>query len=176
MSRQCLQYDPNYNYGNDDEQEQNEEMWDEEAGEGWGDGYDDEVDLGDDDTAWKVRKAAIKIIEGIIISCPVELKDYWVKFIHLLLDRFKERDENVQLEIFGVFQTLVSSGFRQEEDEVSSNQDFDIVLTRMKSSFAEGFTDVMGGKTLKANLVKYGCKSKSQKVKVAAMKTFAVIA
>ena len=40
-------------------------------GEGWGsEFYDDEQD-DDDDTAWKVRKSAIKIIDAIIISCPV---------------------------------------------------------------------------------------------------------
>ena len=59
---------------------------------------------------------------------------------------------------------------------MSVNQDFSVQLVRMKSSFTEGFTEVMGGRTLKTNLVKYGCKSKSQKVKVASMKTFAAIA
>jgi len=39
--------------------------------EDWGsDFYDDEQD-DDDDTAWKVRKSAIKVIDAIIVSCPV---------------------------------------------------------------------------------------------------------
>ena len=47
-------------------------MEDEEDAEGWGDdGYDDQIDVGDDDTAWKVRKAALRVIEGTILSCPM---------------------------------------------------------------------------------------------------------
>jgi cullin-associated NEDD8-dissociated protein 1 len=71
LSSHCLVYDPNYNY-TEDEDVPDEDMQDEE-GEGWGsDFYDDEQD-DDDDTAWKVRKSAIKIIDAIIVSCPLQL-------------------------------------------------------------------------------------------------------
>ena len=50
-------------------------------GEGWGsEFYDDEQD-DDDDTAWKVRKSAIKIIDAIIVSCPVQLKQVWSSYV-----------------------------------------------------------------------------------------------
>jgi hypothetical protein len=63
-------YDPNYQY-NDAEEEQMDSLMEDGEGEGWGsEFYDDEQD-DDDDTAWKVRKSAIKIIDAIIISCPV---------------------------------------------------------------------------------------------------------
>ena len=40
MVKVCLVYDPNYNYGNSDEEEMDEDMA--EEGEGWGsDFYDD---------------------------------------------------------------------------------------------------------------------------------------
>jgi cullin-associated NEDD8-dissociated protein 1 len=63
----CLLYDPNYTYKDDDE---DQDMGNDEQ-EDWGsDFYDDEQD-DDDDTAWKVRKSAIKVIDAIIVSCPV---------------------------------------------------------------------------------------------------------
>ena len=66
MSKKCLEFDPNFTYSED------QEMEDEEDAEGWGDdGYDDQIDVGDDDTAWKVRKAALRVIEGTILSCPM---------------------------------------------------------------------------------------------------------
>jgi cullin-associated NEDD8-dissociated protein 1 len=67
LTEKCLTYDPNYNY--DDQSEEDQDMSDEE--DGWGsDLYEDQQD-DDDDTAWKIRKSAIKIIMSIIISCPV---------------------------------------------------------------------------------------------------------
>ena len=71
--------------------------------QGWdSDFYDDEQD-DDDDTAWKVRKSAIKILDAIIVSCPVQMKEYWTMFVDLLSKRFIERDDNVKCEILETF-------------------------------------------------------------------------
>ena len=70
------EYDPNYIY-NDDEDD--EEMKSDGEDEGWGD--DDFSDNGggfadcDDDTSWKVRRAAIGIIDTIIKTRPDRAKE-----------------------------------------------------------------------------------------------------
>ena len=44
------------------------------------------------------------------------MKDLWVKTAQVLIERFKERDENVKLEIFQVFQILLKSSFKVFEN------------------------------------------------------------
>lgn len=71
ISLGCLEYDPNYNYDDGDDDEQMEEDNDDE---GWGEDYDDEDDiLDDDDTSWKVRRAAIKVLDSIFSTSRSEL-------------------------------------------------------------------------------------------------------
>ena len=84
--------------------------------EGWDSDFIEDEQVDDDDTAWKVRKSAIKIIDAIIVSCPVQLKDYWSPFVKLLSSRLIERDNNVKCEIMESFQTLVKASYLDEED------------------------------------------------------------
>lgn len=59
-----LSYDPNFSYGDDDAQ-----MEDEEDNGGWGSDISFEGGNEDDgDTSWKVRRSAIKVIDAIITS------------------------------------------------------------------------------------------------------------
>ena len=98
--------------------------------EDWGsDFYDDEQD-DDDDTAWKVRKSAIKVIDAIIVSCPVQLKEYWSKFVKLLSGRFIERDDNVKCDILETFQNLMKASIKIDD---STNQGFDLALIKTRS-------------------------------------------
>lgn len=63
-----ISYDPNYTYDEGEDTHMNSD--DDEVG--WGSDFEDE-DVGnedDDDTSWKVRRAAIKAIESIITSRP----------------------------------------------------------------------------------------------------------
>jgi len=137
LSKHCLVYDPNYHY-NSDEEEQDENM--EDAEEGWGsDFYDDEQD-DDDDTAWKVRKSAIKIIDAIIVSCPIQLKEYWTPFMDLLSKRFVERDDNVKVEILETFQTLIKASMKVEEEGMGG-QGFGIEMKKQRS-YAENISNI----------------------------------
>ena len=56
---------------------------DEEDYGDWGD-EDDDAQVNDDSTAWKVRKGAVKVINSVIKSCPVQLKKYWRQIVILL--------------------------------------------------------------------------------------------
>jgi cullin-associated NEDD8-dissociated protein 1 len=65
LASKAVVYDPNYEYIEDDDQQMDED-------DGWG---DDEVDMGvtgqdDDDSSWKIRRAAVKLIDAIITSRP----------------------------------------------------------------------------------------------------------
>uniref|UniRef100_A0A915M4M9 TATA-binding protein interacting (TIP20) domain-containing protein n=1 Tax=Meloidogyne javanica TaxID=6303 RepID=A0A915M4M9_MELJA len=89
-----ISYDPNYNYGNGDECEM--EM-DEETN-----GGDEEEDVDeennnysdDDDVSWKVRRASAKCIEALITYRHDALEENYDKFGSLLINRFKEREDN----------------------------------------------------------------------------------
>lgn len=62
-----LEYDPNYTYGDD------ENMADAAEAEDWGSDFDVEEQEGmndDDDSSWKVRRSALKIIEAVIKTRP----------------------------------------------------------------------------------------------------------
>ena len=130
-------YDPNYQYNEDDDDGQMDSAMDDGDAEGWGsEFYDDEQD-DDDDTAWKVRKSAIKIIDAIIISCPVQLKQVWSNYVQLLSQRFNERDENVKVDLLEVFQNLLKASTKVEEDVSTSNIQ-DLKMMRKASSFKHG--------------------------------------
>lgn len=77
LTSEAITYDPNYNYQEDDD------MADEDQeDDGWGDEYDGEDEQVDaDDTAWKVRKSAVKVIDAVIIACPAYLRDFWLSYV-----------------------------------------------------------------------------------------------
>lgn len=92
-----------------------------EDDEGWGDEYDGEDEQVDaDDTAWKVRKSAVKVIDAVIISCPAYLRDFWISYVQLLQSRFIERDDNVKCDILQTFQNLIKVSVVVNSDSLSS--------------------------------------------------------
>lgn len=67
------EYDPNYQYNDDSE---DEEMKGDDD-EGWGDDeFSDggDINADDDDTSWKVRRAAVAIIDMIVKTRPDQVK------------------------------------------------------------------------------------------------------
>lgn len=96
----------------------------EDAGDGWS---DDGMDVGgageeDDDSSWKVRRAAVKLIDSIVISRPDMLRQVYQQYAQLLAERFKERDENVKINIFETFRTLIKSSILQEQHQSIETQ------------------------------------------------------
>jgi cullin-associated NEDD8-dissociated protein 1 len=80
-------------------------MNNEEEEGGWGSEFEDDeaIHEDDDDTSWKVRRAAIKAIDAIISSRPELLRTFYKRYSKSLVNRFKERDDNVKCNVFETF-------------------------------------------------------------------------
>ncbi|KAG2656243.1 hypothetical protein PVAP13_1KG070300 [Panicum virgatum] len=80
-----------------DEEGQEEEDDDESANE-----YTD-----DEDASWKVRRASAKCLSAIIVSRPEMLSKLYLEACPKLIERFREREENVKMDIFNTFIELL---------------------------------------------------------------------
>ncbi|KAF9154219.1 Cullin-associated NEDD8-dissociated protein 1 [Linnemannia schmuckeri] len=100
-----LRYDPNYDDGEDDEDDEDEEMGSDNEDE------EDEDDDGeysdDDDMSWKVRRTSAKLLAAIIGTRQDLLGQLYSTIAPTLINRFKEREETVRLEILQTFITLL---------------------------------------------------------------------
>lgn len=63
----------------------------------------------DDDSSWKVRKAAVKVLAVIITARPELQNQLYESCGDDLLGRFKEREENVRLDIINCYALLIKS-------------------------------------------------------------------
>lgn len=102
LLRTCMkfiEYDPNYNYDDSDDEEM-EDYSDDDYSEGE---YSDD----DDDTSWKVRRASVKVIRAFIISRPQFLGGFYGKCSSALIARFKEREDSVKLDIVNCYEDLL---------------------------------------------------------------------
>jgi cullin-associated NEDD8-dissociated protein 1 len=95
-----LAYDPNV-YAMDDAGEDDDEF---EA-----DFDDDVVDSEDDDNSWKVRRSSLKVLSAMLHSMPERLGQLYDIFASIVVDRLKEREENVRLEVFTTFGEMVKA-------------------------------------------------------------------
>lgn len=70
--------------------------------------FDDEDDIEDDeDSAWKVRKQSCRLMTAIIAMHPVFAAENFAHFAAALLPRFKEREENVRVDVFSTYAALL---------------------------------------------------------------------
>ena len=100
-----IKYDPNYNY--DDENGDGDEGSEMDTDGEEDDDEDDDVYSDDDDMSWKVRRASAKCFAAVINTRSEMLCDIYREISPLLIARFKEREENVQLEIFNAYFCLL---------------------------------------------------------------------
>lgn len=109
VSLDFAKYDPNYD--DDDEDEQMVEGGntgeldngeDEEEDEDYGDDDED-----DGDTSWKVRRAAVKLAQAIVSSRREMLARLYASVAPALVARFKEREENVRVDVIDALATLL---------------------------------------------------------------------
>ncbi|CBN79044.1 conserved unknown protein [Ectocarpus siliculosus] len=108
VSLQYIKYDPNYSYGDDEDGDEDVDM-DEEYEEEFSDDEGGASD--DDDTSWKVRRSAIKVLKAVI-ECRSELPDeVYNRCPDELIARFKEREENVRTDVVGCFSKLLEAAY-----------------------------------------------------------------
>ncbi|XP_048590232.1 cullin-associated NEDD8-dissociated protein 1 [Nematostella vectensis] len=100
----CLEficYDPNYNYGDENDVEMETDMDEDDEDE------DDDEYSDDDDMSWKVRRAAAKCLAAVLGSRHELLSEMYKNVAPALIARFKEREENVKADIFSAYITLL---------------------------------------------------------------------
>ena len=105
-------FDPNYTY--EEDKGGMDEGWGDDAG--WGSDFEDEqmANEDDDDTSWKVRRSAIKLIEALVSSRPDKLRAVYQQYSSLLIQRFKERDDNVKCNILETYRTFLKCAIHSE--------------------------------------------------------------
>jgi len=132
-----LKYDPNYFYDEDSGMEDGEDQSaeDDSAIEDDEDGYDAfssasfDDDDDDDDTSWKVRRAALRCLLCLIKSERAStLEMLWEEYSigKALLSRFKEREENVRVDVMACFTSLLC---RTIDAAKSSEKEMENVMT-----------------------------------------------
>lgn len=100
---QFIKYDPNYTYVDDSSDEMDMMNGDDDE-------FSDVDDFSDDDdTSWKVRRAALRVLEAVITSRPEYLSDLYSDASEQLIARFKEREENVRIDILSCFSELLQA-------------------------------------------------------------------
>jgi len=112
------EYDPNYTYFDDEDEKMDDEDdggWGDDDDEGWGAGDDDQDDDADDDTSWKVRRSAVGIIDVIVRTRPDILKGIIVQYSDAMIDRVKERNTEVKVELLKVLQAMILASMELQE-------------------------------------------------------------
>mmetsp|Transcript_17477 Transcript_17477/g.23588 ORF Transcript_17477/g.23588 Transcript_17477/m.23588 type:complete len:113 (+) Transcript_17477:1073-1411(+) len=89
--------------------------WGDDDDEGWGAGDDDQDDDADDDTSWKVRRSAVGIIDVIVRTRPDILKGIIVQYSDAMIDRVKERNTEVKVELLKVLQAMILASMELQE-------------------------------------------------------------
>jgi len=94
---------------------------DDEDGEGgWSD--EDFSDGGmpedDDDTSWKVRRAAVAIIDAIVKTRQDKVKEIISRYADTLIDRVKERIDDVKVDILYTLQGIIKASMEVKENNM----------------------------------------------------------
>ena len=117
-----MRFDPNYSYGDDDDdqvEDQDEDMDDDD--DDYDDEYEDEeddYDDEDDDETWKVRRSAIRVLRAVVEALKHHPAGFWTRSYDVrhghstrlavaLVGRFKEREENCRVGVIDCFARLV---------------------------------------------------------------------
>lgn len=102
ITANCLKYlcyDPNYNYEDADSEEMEMDQDDN------GDSNEEYSD--DDDISWKIRRASAKCLHAVISTRHDMVVDFYTYISPALIARFKEREENVKVDIFNAYIALL---------------------------------------------------------------------
>ncbi|OBZ85871.1 Cullin-associated NEDD8-dissociated protein 1 [Choanephora cucurbitarum] len=130
LSLDYIKYDPNFVDDEDDDDEGQEDMdLEEDENEEEEDEFDDIADYSDDDDdmSWKVRRSASRVLCAIIESRPDLLQALYETVAPVLINRFKEREESVRVDILQSFIALLrQTGHYKDRRQFSSSLDNEI--------------------------------------------------
>lgn len=134
-----MSYDPNYSYGQDNDDDEVLEDSDNEYSDNE---YEEEeyFDDDDDDESWKVRRSAIRALKTVVEAKKHDPKMLWkqsfafknqeVTVSQALVGRFKEREENCRVGIIDCFTRLLqvtieatANGTIALDDSIMSDDD-----------------------------------------------------
>ncbi|GAA0140085.1 ubiquitin-protein ligase [Lithospermum erythrorhizon] len=116
LNLEFLSYDPNFT-DNMEEDTDNEYPEEEEEDDESADEYTD-----DEDISWKVRRAAAKCLAALIVSRPEMLFKLYEEACPKLIDRFKEREENVKMDVFNTFIELLQQTGNVTKGQTDSDE------------------------------------------------------
>ncbi|CAA0840045.1 Cullin-associated NEDD8-dissociated protein 1 [Striga hermonthica] len=100
LTLEFLSHDPNFT--DNMEEDTDDESYVEEEDDESANEYTD-----DEDVSWKVRRAAAKCLSALIVSRPEMLSRLYEEACPKLIERFKEREENVKMDVFSTFIELL---------------------------------------------------------------------
>ena len=170
-----IEYDPNYEYMDDEDEKMDDDDeggWDDDEDGGWGADDDDQDDDADDDTSWKVRRAAVGIIDVIVRTRPDILKGIIVQKSDNMIDRIKERNTEVKVELLKVLTAMIAASM--EVNEASIELDL-MNATSLQRQLSMGET-LKQRQDMVVNALMKPLKSKKEKVKVAAIEALSSFA
>ncbi|KAJ7002205.1 hypothetical protein NC653_012304 [Populus alba x Populus x berolinensis] len=115
LALEYLSYDPNFtdNMEEDTDDESHEEEEEDESENEYTD---------DEDVSWKVRRAAAKCLAALIVSRPEVLAKLYEEACPKLIDRFKEREENVKMDVFNTFIELLRQTGNVTKGKIDMNE------------------------------------------------------
>jgi cullin-associated NEDD8-dissociated protein 1 len=149
LSLKFIKYDPNY-AGSDEEEGSDMDVSDGSDEEDDGDDYSD-----DDDMSWKVRKGSSRCLAAIIQTRPELLKSVYEKVAPTLVARFKEREENVKLDVFATFIDLLKQTGNVSRYQRADDKDSPVAkLQSMVPKIVSGLSKELKQKSLKTRI---GC-------------------
>ncbi|KAL4071187.1 armadillo-type protein [Scleroderma yunnanense] len=98
---QYIKYDPNYTGGDEDEEMAEAEEEDDDAE------LDDEYS-DDEDTSYKIRRAATKLLASVVVTRPELLVSLYKEVSPVLISRFGDREQTVRLEVWATYVALLN--------------------------------------------------------------------
>jgi len=178
VALKLMSFDPNYSYDENEEQDDNKMEVDDFDDGGWNDEEDDnnndgwdanaggDVGAQDDDTSWKVRRAAIKMLAALIQTHKSHVQQFHIEICDALLNRFKEHDVNVKIEIFDTFRILLIASVVAEHGTLGSmNNPFELPPMVRQVSSMELMSEKLD-KMIQCAVVEFKSKSSNAKVKL----------
>ena len=117
-----LKFDPNFNEMDDetesklaDQMDVDDPFGDDPFGDDGGmDMFEDDAgenDEADEDSSWKVRKAAADTIKSLVLSKPTLLKKLYLKCCNNLAERFSERIGSTAVSVIQCFDEMLKASF-----------------------------------------------------------------